>query len=59
MASLDTPVSYSAEAKAKGDGYTEFAKLLVSVVMPVIRARALNPGNLCTSPPIEGSDRRT
>ena len=59
MASLSTPVSKSAEAMAKVDGYTEFAKLLVSVVMPVMSARALNLGNLRASPPIDGSARRT
>ena len=40
MPSLSTPAPRRPEAMAKVEGYTEFEKLLVSVVIPAINASA-------------------
>ena len=44
--SLSTPAESSSEAMRKVPGNTEFAKLLVSVVMPAIKGVPISTGNL-------------
>ena len=48
--SLSTPARSSSDAIMSVEGYTEFPKLLVSVVIPVIRAREAFAGIFPASP---------
>ena len=50
--SLSTPIAMSSEAMLNVDGYTELLKLLVSVVIPVMRAVAVSAGRFSAFKPI-------